>query len=150
MRAALGVLGASGASRSMRALLVVGALALFLVGGCRRDHELRRLEARFAAAGMTVTLFHKVNPDRIAAHACRLGRVDGLHVMLCDFDKEVDAMRAANLGELFAEGALTGTWARRRDSDAERWVVLLAADRDKVDVDGQKATRVLASFLSPP
>mgnify|MGYP007071033702 CR=1 FL=1 len=52
----------------------------------------------------------------------------------------------SDLGDLFAEGAVTGVWAERRDDDDDRWVVLLVADRDKVDLDGQKAARVVAAF----
>lgn len=126
------------------------ALALLGAPGCRRDKALRRAEERFAGAGLRVDSFAALKPDRIAAVACRRGRVEGLAASLCSFDDARGPERTANLGDLFAEGAVTGVWAERRDEDDGRSVVLLLADRDKVDLDGQVAMRILAAFRAAP
>ena len=134
-------------------MMVAARLAAILVvcavlGGCS-GRTVERVEKRLAAAGLHVEGFRKVEPAAMGATACRQGKVERLHAILCSYESARRRTRSTRTVETWVGSALTGAWGESdlgESGDPERFLLLILADRDGLDREGLAIQKVLAAF----
>lgn len=92
------------------------------------------------AAGMATTVFEARDGADLGGGRCEAGRVDGLHVIVCRYD-EAEAAKAATSAGLKVVGDATGAAL-----PADR-LLLVVADRDRVDPSGRAIHKLTTTFM---
>ena len=98
--------------------------------------------AALTKAGCKVGQFEQAAARPYQAKACAQGEVDGLDVLLCNYDGEQAARAAESALLQFVGGSTTGA-VRARGV-----VTLAVADRKKIDLKGKQINKVLQTFAS--
>jgi len=91
------------------------------------------------AAGLTVSALSPAQLPVLAATSCQSGTINGVEITLCVFP-DAAAARAAEPKGLTLVGAATGT------SIAQTTMLLVVADRRKVDPSGRTIDRLTRVF----
>lgn len=90
-------------------------------------------------AGLTPTVFSKLEDESLKPGSCQQGKVDGLAVVLCEYADAAAAHAAQNTG-LGHIGETTGL-ALAADK-----LLLIVSDPDKSDPAGRKINQIAAAF----
>ncbi len=121
------------------------ALALVALAACSDDkvaakeRPAEQLVAAWRKAGLEVSAMAAANPKPFAAETCQAGTVNGVDVVLCDYDSGEDATAAEDLGL----GTLTGVTGAALAKGSR---LLVVADRRKVDPSGRTIDAITRAF----
>jgi hypothetical protein len=124
----------------------VAAALLICVMGCGDEGSYssspHATVAAFEVAGLEASKFtdaKKAQIEKLGAKSCTAGKVSGIHVTLCRYDSD-EAAKAARDKGVAAIGKATGL------SLARGSLLMIAADRDKVDPSGRNLNRIGKAF----
>ena len=107
---------------------------------CTRPATLIPMRFVLKEGGFEVGKFDKTPAKPYGALGCVKGKVDKLDVLICHY-KDAAGVKAANKKVTrFLEGAVSGAM-RQRDK-----LLLVVADRDKIDIKGKKIDKLLKTF----
>jgi hypothetical protein len=126
----------------MRALLLcVAALAAV---GCKKSPAggagLDQVNESFNSAGLKVEPFVPTDAARYNASRCLSGRIEGVEALLCEYGSPETAKLGHPAGEEWIATANTGVAV-----ESGR-VMLVLADRARVDPNGRAITRITRAF----
>jgi hypothetical protein len=130
---------------SSRKAIILTAVLAMSIAACGDDggygSPLTNSAAAFGAAGLEASKFEedKAAIKKLGAKECIAGKVEGVHVTLCRYEDEAKAKAAKSKG-LAAVGKATGLSLARGD------VLMVAADRNKVDGSGRALNRIGKAF----
>lgn len=117
------------------------ALAFTLGAGCsKKETFYSPVLAWLKSAGFKVDEFTKAEAKGYKADECARGKVDKLDVLICRFGDKEQAKAGQARFTKFLEGAVSGAM-RQRDA-----LILVVADRDKVDTSGKRIDKLLKTF----
>jgi len=91
-------------------------------------------------AGFTVEKFDMATAKRYAATQCARGKVDKLDVLICDYADSSAAKAGQKRFTKFLKGAVSGAIRQREN------LVVVVADRDKVDTSGKRINKLLKTL----
>ncbi len=94
----------------------------------------------FKAKGLERSKFQEVNPAPYGAGACTSGQVEGLAVLICQYESAAKAKASESKLLGFVQGAVTGLVRTRGD------IGMVVADPDKMDLRGKNIAKIIKAF----
>jgi hypothetical protein len=94
----------------------------------------------FKAKGIEASKFQKTDPAPYGAKTCSEGQVEGLAVLLCQYESADSAKGSESKLLTYVQGAVTGV-VRTRGK-----VALVVADPDKMDLRGKNIAKMVKAF----
>ena len=124
--------------------IIASVVVFFALAGCEDSKEAATTKgavSTWSKAGFDTTAFKDVDAKSFAAAQCKAGKVDGLHVTLCEFEEAKAAEDAKDKG-LKSLGDVTGVALVKAKT------MMLVADKDKVDPSGRQINKIAKAFWS--
>lgn len=90
--------------------------------------------------GLEHSKFEQVNPASFGAGVCASGQVEGLAVLVCQYDDEAKAKAAESKLLTFIQGAVTGLVRTKGP------LAIVVADPDKMDLRGKNIAKIVEAF----